>query len=266
MYMYEIIKKIFSSISKVEEFRFNNQISSSDLTGWFLGFIGGLIIFILIQRMQNTMQRHQVIKDVENSINNIFSSNIALSRKTKKVWFTIKKDKTKVIKENGVSIRTILHDKTSWNIYCEKDDFTCVIKDKKYIKIREYEDYEEFISTQALHEILIMFRRIEKLYKDRILKDIDIADLWRELIPFGVYGRLEFFAHYFGQEDVRVIAYVIFITLMACDKYNIERGMNYFRSYYIRSEKIHKYFYKNARFRLREKIIRMFKFENIVYK
>jgi len=171
-----------------------------------------------------------------------------------------KKDRNLV----DVSVRTILNDDPSWERYSkEEKDKRKIKNDKRYIRIRKNNEYEEYISTQALHESLIIFRIIEKLYKDNILESIDLADWWRELLPFATGNRLEFYVSYFSEEDIRAIVFVIFNTVLACHKYRVYGAIKYFKEYYNSNADIHKYFQGNERYRLREKI-RIGKFNRIV--
>lgn len=49
---------------------------------------------------------------------------------------------------------------------------------------------------------MIIFRRIEKLYKDKIIKKVDLADMWREILPIGLSERLKFFSSYLSDKDI----------------------------------------------------------------
>ena len=102
------------------------QILASDIIGWILAFLGGVIVFKLIDNMQTNIERHNVIKEVEDSINKIFSDHIAKSNKvsSKKTEnnkansneaesIQVKNDKELEL----VTVRTILHDKENWNKY-----------------------------------------------------------------------------------------------------------------------------------------------------
>ena len=44
------------------------QILASDIIGWILAFLGGVLVFQVIDNMQTNIERHAVIKDVENTI------------------------------------------------------------------------------------------------------------------------------------------------------------------------------------------------------
>ena len=146
-------------------------------------------------------------------------------------------------------LRTILDDKNSWFKYKRKND-CIIIANQRYIKIRKIkEDFStEYISTKAIHELMILFRRIEKLYKDGIIKKIDLVDIWREILPFGVSGRPEFFTSYLSDNDTKSMRYVILMTLCASKKYKNTDALNYFNS----NKNDHSNFKTNKRYRLRD--------------
>lgn len=56
------------------------QTSSSDWLGWILGFISGIFVLMVIQKMQTNIARNQMIYDLEKDINKI------LIRYIQKMW------------------------------------------------------------------------------------------------------------------------------------------------------------------------------------
>lgn len=215
------------------------QIMASDLMSWFLAFIGGIIAYRVIDHMQTSIERHSVIKDVEKTINDIFSTPIAKSNKSDD-------------SDSKVNVRTVLHDDSPWEIYLKGSTKIEIHDNQRYVQIRDTNDYQEFIGTQAVHELLILFRRIEKLYKDSIIKPIDLADMWREILPFGTSGRLEFFKSYLSEYDIQSIVFVLLNTILACKKYKIYNAINYFKSYYL--EDMSQFFLNNSRYTIKEKL------------
>ena len=167
------------------KFEIVRQILASDIISWFLAFIGGFIVFKVVDNMQTAIERHNVIKDVENSINELFSKTIAKSNKCNG------KENSQEI--DYVTVRTVLHDDSPWEKYIKGKTEIVIEDSQRFVQIRKDKGYKEYISTQAIHELSILFRRVEKLYKDSILKPIDLADMWREILPFGTSGRLEFY-------------------------------------------------------------------------
>ena len=229
------------------------EILASDIIGWALAFIGGFIVFKSVDNMQTTIERHKVIKEVETEINKLFSEPIAKSNNNNK----------REVK--NVNVRTVLHDNSPWEEYV-KDKTKVIFEDtQKYVEIRSGNECNEYISTQAIHESLILFRRLEKLYKDSIIKPIDLADLWREILPFGVSGRLEFYKTYLHESDIKSILFVLFNTFLACEKYKVENGVKYFLDNFYKNEENKKNYKENNRYTFKEKL-RVNKFYKIIEK
>jgi len=233
------------------------QVLASDLIGWILAFLGGIIAFRIVDNLQVKIERHNVIREIENSINDLFSEPIAKSNMSMK-----KENNDELI---DVNVRSVLHDNGPWEKYIKGKTVVNIEKNQRYVQIRSENGYSEFISTQALHELLIIFRRIEKLYKDSIFKPIDLADMWREILPFSCSGRLEFFKSYFDESDIRSIVFVIFNTVLACEKYGINNAVSSFAIYFLDNIEIQQYFYKNNRYTFKERI-KVKKFKKIINK
>ena len=220
---------------------FISQVTASDLISWLLAFLGGFIAYRIVDNMQTSLERHSVISDLEEKINHLFSSPIAKSTCIKDLGL------------HSVTVRTVLHDFTPWKNY--KNDSDVLTDDcQRYIKIRDDEQYKEYISSQALHELLILFRRIEKLHKSRIIKDVDLSDLWRELIPACMSNRLGFLKSYYSQRDIESMLYVLMYTVTACHKFELDNAMAYMKkNYKAYHEEIEDMLCKNKRFRLKDR-------------
>ena len=124
---------------------------------------------------------------------------------------------------------------------------------QRYIQIRKHSSIAgkqtEWMSTQALHEILLLCKRIEKMYKSHIIKRIDLVDMQREILPLGMSGRIEFFAAYFGYYDAECIAYLVMQTVVSCEQYHNTEAVLDFCNYYKNHMDIHSYFEKSVRLR-----------------
>jgi len=217
------------------DIQYIRTITASDMITWLLAFVGGFIAYLVIDHLQTTMERHNVITDIENKINELFCNKIAKAKKNGVL--------------ESVMVRTVLHDFSDWSF--QKDMELEVVDGQRFINIRKDEKYVEFISTQALHESLILFRRIEKLYKSKIIKSIDLSDLWREIIPYGSSRRLQFFEQYYSQRDIESITYVIMETVLACNKHKNDTAVDYFKEHYSRQkEEVEGFYFKNTRIRL----------------
>lgn len=222
--------------------RIINEILASDIISWILGFSGGIIVFGFVDKIQTKIERHNVILSIEQEFNNLFSKEYAFSE----------------TKNTNLSLRYCLRDEPKWINYDK--ELNKIDKSQLFLCIRKYkkENIEEYIATAAMHEVLILFRRMEKLYKDNILKYIDLSDLWREIIPFWTSGRYQFFVNYFGEEDIQSINFVILKTLCACKKNRIESTFDFLRKCEINETNVNEFFTqckKNKRFRIRDKIL-----------
>ncbi len=226
--------------------RIMDGIATSDIIGWVLAALAGFIAYKLIDNMQTSIERHNMLASVENSISAIFDSKNA---------FIIRHGEGPSPKEpdkNRVMVRSVLHDKSPWQVIrsVETGEIEYMIIDsQRYIHIRHNDETDDWISTQALHELLLKFRRIEKMYKSGIVKKIDLADLSREILPFGVSGRLEFFYAYYDEYDAECMAFLLMNDVICCNKYRNSPMVNYFRDYYNSHPAIHRFFSaKNRRF------------------
>lgn len=101
---------------------------------------------------------------------------------------------------------------------------------------------------------MILFRRIEKLYKDRIIGKIDLVDMWRELIPFATSGRLDFFASYLSGKDIESIEYVVLLTAVSAVKYKNNVALDYFTKHFKRAD-IDEIVKGNSRIRLFDRLL-----------
>lgn len=231
-----VIDRIFESLS------YSPNVGANDIIGWCLAFIGGFIVFKIIDDFQTRISRHAMISEIEYLINKMFASDLAINENNKG-------------KISLIFLRTILDDETRWVIYDKNCDKTKLIENQRYVKIRvrKNDNTVDYISTKAVHELMILFRRIEKLYKDGIIKKVDLADIWREILPFGVSGRPDFFSTYLLPSDIQSMKYVIALTLCSCQKYKNEDAIKYFKKYVGESLSIIE-LKNNKRYRLRDKL------------
>ena len=108
----------------------------------------------------------KMLKEVEDSFSAIYDSIIAKSNVN-----------TKGKKLESVMVRSVLHDKCDWQVKQNTDGKmknSHNIEDSQlYIQIRNYKENDrncnEWISSQALHEIMLLCRRIEKMIKGEII-------------------------------------------------------------------------------------------------
>jgi len=176
----------------------------------------------------------------------LFSQPIAKSNKSN--------DKETNQKINNVNVRTVLHDDSPWENYIKDKTEIIIENHQRYVQIRSEKGYSEYISTQAIHELLILFRRIEKLYKDSKIKPIDLADMWREILPIGTSGQLEFCKSYLGKSDIKSIIFVLFNIVLACEKYEIDNALKYFVNDFLKNKTMKRLYSKNNRYTFKEKL------------
>ncbi len=225
--------------------RFTDGLSSSDIIGWILAALAGIIAYRLIDNMQMSIERHNMLGSIEDAVSSLYDSQIAFSVA----------DGQELSRDNAeasrVMVRSVLHDFSDWRIIMSsenpKERDIKIIGNQRYIHIRKDGKFDEWISTQALHEISLKMRRIEKMFKSRIVKRIDLSDMFREIIPLGMSGRLEFFRSYYGDYDAECLAYLVMQTVVSCNKYQNHDIVNEFAKYYRTHEEIRPLFEKNRR-------------------
>lgn len=255
---YEVIVATFD-----EFFRITEGIAMSDVVGWILTFMAGFVVFRLVDNMQTSLERHGMLKEVEDSFTKLFNSSIAIK---------MKNEDTEKQKYEKIFVRSVLHDESDWQFITDESGETAkykIIEKQRYVKIREKstkgnEMYGEWISTQALHELTLKCRRIEKMYKSGIIKRIDLADMFREIVPLGTSGRLQYFSKYYSDYDAECIAYLVLQTIVSSYKYKNNDIVNDFAKYYKKHPEIHVYFSNNRRKRWFFDIVAFQKFQSII--
>ena len=211
-------------------FRFTDGIATSDIIGWILAAFAGILAYKLIDHMQTDIERHSILAEIERDLSKLYDSKIALKieGKIELTSHTLKaKDKKQVM------VRSVLHDDSPWTVIVDAEDSKeiqyVIDHNQRYIQIRNDENHNEWISTQALHDLLLKVRRIEKMYKGGIIKRIDLNDFYRELLPLATSGRLKVIKKYYGDYDAECIAYVVMQIIISCNKYKNEQALEYFK-------------------------------------
>ncbi|MCR4744850.1 MAG: hypothetical protein K5894_06425 [Lachnospiraceae bacterium] len=242
--------------------RFTDGLSPSDIIGWILAAIAGVVAYKLIDHMQTSIERHSMLSSVEDEITGIFNSVTALSFDKNDEW----PEDGIINDKNRVMVRSVLHDNTPWQVI--RDDngsIECrIVGNQRYLHIRNDDKYNEWISTQALHEIELKARRIEKMFKSGIVKRVDLADLFREIVPLATSGRIEFFRAYYGDYDAECIGYLVMQTIVSCYNYKNYEIINEFAEYYLEHPDIHYLFIKGRRIRKFEDMSSVNKFGKII--
>lgn len=240
----------------INNFQITQGMASSDILNWAWAIVGAILAFVVIDHIQTSMARHSMLKDIEHSVSDLLDSVIAMSSSEGK-------------KLKKVMVRSVLHDDSPWCILKNSDgkiEFK-IKNNQRYIHIRKIEDNcktDEWIPTQALHEMVLLFRRIEKMYKDGIIKRIDLADLFREIIPLGQSGRIQFIREYYGEYDADCIGYIVMQTIVSSYKNHNYNTVRIFKEYYIENKEIHDCFVNSRRIRKIRDYLAVRKFKRIM--
>ena len=250
-----------------EFMRITDGIAMSDIFSWLFAAAGGIIVYKAIDHIQTSMERHSMLKDIETTFSSIYNSVIAKAG-----------NEEGVDNLQSVMVRSVLHDDGEW--IAEFEDLGAgqrrFINDKHieehqlYVQIRKGKGmapactyHNEWISTQALHEIMLHCRRIEKMFKDGIIKRIDLSDMFREIVPLAKGGRLQFFAGYYNRYDADCVGYLVMQTIVSCEKYKNEATVKSFVKYYHEHPEIQPYFLESRRIRPVMDILAVRKFREI---
>lgn len=249
----------------VDYFKFTEGLSVSDIIGWMLTFFAGVLAFKLIDHMQTAMERHNMLTTIEDGFSNLFDMVVALHIPDLDTMPT-----SDTANEYSVMVRSVLHDDTPWEIIKDENGAIeyKILNNQRYIHIRNNKGkgkcYNEWISTQALHEITLKARRVEKMFKDGIIKRVDLADMFRELIPLGMSGRIELLERYYGKYDMDCLGYLVMQTVVSCNKYGNDETVKSFAKYYNEHKGIHKYFTESRRNRRIKDKFAVMKFKKLM--
>lgn len=228
--------------------RFTDGIATSDIIGWILAAVAGIIAYKLIDNMQTSIERHNMISSIEDGFSSLFDSTIAISDEPH-TDLTVSD-----VENKKVMVRSVMHDDSPWEIIYAKGKPGVleykVIRSQRYMHIRNNDMSNEWISTQALHELCLKCRRIEKLFKSGIMKRIDLSDMFRELVPLGASGRIEYISALYDVYDADCLGYIVMQAVVSCEKCrNNSEYINYFAHYYTTHPDIQRYFISGTRIR-----------------
>lgn len=264
----------------IDYLKFTDGIASSDVLGWMFATVGAFVMYKLIDNMQMSIERHNMLREVEATFTNLYNSVIALSYTKEGCTAKPKKELEELIENKeiqSVMVRSVLHEDSDWETRNDKESGKMqnpikMVNSQRFVLIRDNvcEDkkiyYYEWISTQALHEIILQCRRIEKMFKSGIVKRIDLSDMSKELVVLGICGRVEFFASYYSKYDAECIGYLVMQTVVSCNKYKNYDMLKRFIRYYKQHEDIQEYFVKNVRMRRIKDLYAILMFKKICKK
>lgn len=177
-----------------------------------------------ISKSQKSLARHQSLRNFEEDLKKLLSSSC------------VKKG------DEILEFRRVLDDEC-WTY---NEDFETIMVDNKthpplsktekgldktqnWVLIKVNKQQEYYITSQALQETILLFRRIHRAYSDDVLIAQDLLNFWRFLLPFGYANRLFFFKNYFMHEsEVSAIVEVISEILECSIKENWPAPALYF--------------------------------------
>jgi hypothetical protein len=186
----------------------------------------------LIRRMAEIVEKHsarfQVARDLENEMATFH----------RKKWAMVE---GQIIgggraERVDVELRNVLDDVPDWS-YVEDPDvpprqlvrppIQTMHNGARYWQIRSFakEDnttIRQFLASPAFHELLLWFRNVDRAFQEGIVLSSDIGSWWRQVLPIGWSGRLEYFRCYFeGYHDIQSMARAMVeaINYLATDKH-----------------------------------------------
>ena len=212
-----------------------NMVEVSDIIGWGVTICMAFLIYLMFQRHQIRIARYPIVRGLEEEIATLFRSKAA---------------RTEVSTPGGckwepLEYRAVLDNEPPWTF--EPDASASLVagwQPPKYELIDGQRHWfiraksisgsssRQVLSSQALQETLLWFRKVNRAHNDGIIKSKELPDLWHFILPIGFAGRAAYLAKYFqGAEDVQAIVRVINATLRACLKKGLRRPLHYFATY-----------------------------------
>ena len=153
----------------------------------------GLIAYLFIHRNQkknlnltSTKDRLEVLHELEDSI-------LALHARPS----ILVPNDSEGAAENGLfELRSALNDK-EWALP-ESGGSSSFCNGRRMWVVRPEDDAR--IDSQALHESLVWFRRLDRAVGAGLVHGEDLFRLWRQILPFIIQGRYSYLKRYFSQE------------------------------------------------------------------
>lgn len=125
-----------------------------------------------------------------------------------------------------VMVRSVLHDDGDWKVLTKKlvNGKEKLCNDRKIVDLQlfiqmrdgvckapEEAYHNEWISTQALHEIMLHCCRIEKMFKDGIIKRIGLSDMFREIVSLRTGECMQFLTFFLSKYFIKIKSVNFFI-------------------------------------------------------
>ena len=187
-------------------------VASRQAVGTALGGLVSLfLLFLLVHRYQRQNERQKLLHELSKEFAGISMTPCALGLSSNGL-------------EKGICYKftVALTRHVPWNAPEQiKHDFTTA--DRLLLISGE----EGRISATVLHEALFWFRRIHRAKRTGLLREEDLYQMWRQILPFVTDGRYGFLRRYWGQEDVKVILDVAGWVVSYCNKKKLRIPLDY---------------------------------------
>jgi hypothetical protein len=199
-----------------------NDIHLTNVINWAITVIGAGLVYFFFQRDSLKVARWKAVSELEADLADLHSMKGA-------VLECVGGAKTRLEQE----LRFVLDDESDWEYV---DDTTKPLRagfrppltndqpsGVRYWQVRELDRdgarVTQYVSSPAMHDCLLWFRRADRALQDGVLRHKELADWWRQTIFFGTSGRLEYMQKYFeGSPDIQSIIRVIAVSICELKK------------------------------------------------
>jgi hypothetical protein len=188
-----------------------SELGISTVLGWAVDIGLVVAVFFLFQRqslkasrwqatLTERLGRWKIVTDLESDIINLHATKWALQ---------------KVQPKNGgdeqvsyLELRHVLDNDPDWTYdadpaakllggFRQPRSITPSEAGARYWKIREFRDpdgniVQQYLASPAFHESLVWFRKVDRAIRYGVLLPEELADWWRQILPMGWSGRLEY--------------------------------------------------------------------------
>jgi len=153
--------------------------------------------------IQKEIERISLISKYEEEILQLFDEKLGMNPIVEKVQANDTYHNLTEYDKQLVNFRWFLRPDLIWE--SEKISRNFIHREILGLNMVLISDDGERLSSKALHETLMWFRKIDRAYRVDIIKNEDLAQMWRQIVPFIQSNRLTFMENYFGREDCQSI-------------------------------------------------------------
>ncbi len=158
-----------------------------------ISLLVAIFIFRKVSTYQNLLQKLDYLKQIEDDMLKLFNQKFGRIERADSVeFYRFRNCLNEAEWDSNFSNATAIQR----HYYVDGDNFVLIRGDGMRL------------SSVALHETLIWFRRINRALYFRIISVEDIVPMWRFVLPFSASGRFVFFSNYFGRDDFTAISSV----------------------------------------------------------